>query len=117
MTEPSDAFDQRLERLFGSVQLSSEFELRLMARVHAERDYLTGVVAATQKHRRLLGFLTLDAVAAGALLLFGEALMEHVVLSTHLPSSGALLGLLGLVPVAAVLAILWRGLDYGRSPE
>jgi hypothetical protein len=43
--------------------------------------------------------------------------MERVVQSMHLSSLGGLLGLLGLIPVAAVLALLWRGLDYGRSPE
>jgi hypothetical protein len=127
MAELPDLLDQRLDRLFDPIKLSPEFEVRLMARVQVESDYRVGVIAATQKRRRLLGFLALDVAAAGALLIFAEALAYRLLQSApsavkdsalwQLMGTGGLSGLLALMVIAAGAAILWPDLDYGRSPE
>jgi hypothetical protein len=142
MSESSDRLDQRLDRLFGSVQLSAHFDARLMARVNAESarleqdglaqiegDYRRAVVAARQRGRRLLRSVTLDLAAAVALLIFGEAVLLRALQTVpagirvsalwHAVSSNATpaLSLLVLIPVAVIAAILWTILDYGRSPE
>jgi hypothetical protein len=135
MAEYPDHLDARLDRLFGSVTLSPQFESRLMARVNAQsdvteqvdRDYRTAIAAASRWRRRLLEFLTLDVAAAAGLLIFGEAMLLRVLQTLppgvkgsavwQLLAGGAMSGLLALIPIAAIAAILWPIFDYGRSPE
>ena len=135
MTEASDRLDERLDRLFRSVELSGEFERRLMARVSAESqaleqvelEYRSGLIRVAKRRRRLLEFLTLDVVAAGALLIFGESLLLRLLQSAPLAvkgsavwqavGTGGVSALLVLIPLAALAALLWPVFDYGRSPE
>jgi|HubBroStandDraft_1064217.scaffolds.fasta_scaffold508303_2 hypothetical protein len=135
MTEASDRLDERLDQLFSSVELSGEFERRLMARVSAESqaleqvelEYCTGLIRVAKRRRRLLEFLTLDVVAAGALLIFGESLLVRLLHSAPLAAkdsalwqavgAGGVSELLVLIALAAIGAMLWPVLDYGRLPE
>jgi hypothetical protein len=135
MTEYPDHLGARLDRLFGSVTLSPEFEARLIARVNAQsdaiervdRDYRTAMVAASRWRRRLLEFLTMDVAAAAGLLIFGEAMVLRLLQTLppgvkgstlwQLVAGSGMSGLLVLIPVAAIAAILWPVFDYGRSPE
>jgi hypothetical protein len=134
MVDEPDVLDQRLEGLFSAVELSPGFEARLLARVRVEseaiarieREYQRALLSARHRRRRLLGFVTLDAVAVGALLIFGEfalslqlQTMPSAVAGSAvwqaLSSHGALNALV-LIPIAAV-ALIFAALDYGRSPE
>jgi hypothetical protein len=127
MTESFDAFDQRLEQLFESVELSPEFDIRLMARVQAESQYQATLAAVARQRQRLLGFLTLEVIAAGAVLVMSEAMLLHLLQSLpprvtgsalwQMVSGGGLLSGLLLAPIAGIAAIVFYGLDYGRSPE
>lgn len=135
MPEQADSLDQRLARLFVPVELSGGFEARLMARVQAEssaleyeeRDYRRAMAAAVRRRRRLLEFLTLDAAAVAALLIFGETMLVHLLRTLPpgvrgsavwqlLADSGAA-GVLILIPLAAAAAMLWPSFDDGRTRE
>lgn len=135
MSELPDPLDERLDSLFGAVELSAEFEARLLARVRleagvrerVERSYRGEVIAATKRRRRLLGFLTLDVAAAGTLLVFAAALASRVLQSAPVAVKsspvwqsmglGSLSALLAVIVILAGAAVLWPDFDYGRSPE
>jgi hypothetical protein len=134
MVDEPDLLDQRLDRLYRAVELSRGFEARLMARVQVEsdtiarieREYQQALVSARRRRQRLLGFVTLDAVAVGALLIFGEFALSRQLLSVPSAITGSavwqtlssygVLNALVLIPIAAV-ALIFAALDYGRSPE
>jgi hypothetical protein len=134
MVDEPDLLDQRLDRMFRAVELSAGFEARLMARVQVEsdaiaridREYQWALAGAQRRRRRLLGFVTLDAAAVGALLIFGEFALSRQLQAVPSAVTGSavwqtlssygVLNALVLIPIAAA-AFIFAALDYGRSPE
>jgi len=137
-------FDQRLQRLFRDLDMSAQFETRLLARVRAqghtlqpdqvtrlrssvESEYCAARHRLTSWRRQLLGFLTLDALALGTTLLISEWALSHLLSSVALGGVGGtalnpvsrsgLIGLLLLLPVALLVPVVLAAIDYGGSPE
>jgi hypothetical protein len=136
--------DQRLQRLFRDLDVSAQFESRLLARVRDERhtlhpdqvnrlrsnvesEYRAARESLARWRRQVLGFLTLDALAIGTTLVIGEWVLSHLLRSVALGGAGeaalnllsrsGLVGMLLLLPVALLAPVVLAAIDYGRSPE